>query len=280
MTTATSTPSQPTCIICGSSYNTVQIGSHVVCNNCIYAGSNRIRGYHYKPAPDFHGKHDRYFGVEIEVVPGVRTQTGQSFCAELVTKHFGDLAYLKTDSSIPTHGFEIVTHPFTLHTMYSKRMFSKLSNMPLRSYSEPSCGLHVHASRTGLKDIHLAKLAYFFALPVNENFIKHIGQRDWNRYCRKHQKGQMKDDYKGRNTRYMAINFTNRATVEFRFFRGNTKSAAITRAVQFCDAILEFVKVTTATKMNFREFANWLNNMETGRYKYNALRTHVNAFLK
>lgn len=265
------------CAICGATSNLSIVGRYSICNSCYYA-YNDVHAYSFKPAPDFRGKHDRYFGVELEVVPAYNNDGGKALAVGLVHKSLGDLAYMKRDGSLPYNGFEIVTHPFSLHNMYDNRMFSKLANLPIKSFTEASCGLHVHVSKTGLKALQLAKLVYFFSLPGNDDFLTYIAQRDWNHYCRKNDYRYMKSDLRGYNDRYHAINFCNAKTIEFRMFKGNAKPSAIYKAIQFCDAILEFCKVTSAARLTWKNFANWVIDMKQGAYKYNHLRRFIEDY--
>ena len=251
---------------------------YVICDNCYSSNRRKIASYRYKPTANFKGKHTRYFGVEVELVPAFRNNNGRMLAAGLILKNFKDLVYLKEDGSVSSYGFEVVTHPFSFGQMYHKRYFSKFEGMPIKSFSDETCGLHVHVSRTGLTNLTLAKLVYFFANPENENFLKYIGQRDWNEFCNNHKKGQNKRDLAGLD-RYKAINFCNDHTVEFRFFKGNTKPAAIYRAVEFCNAILDFCAQTSAHKLTWKEFKNWMNGTDVSfYYKTRHLKTFVNKY--
>lgn len=265
------------CAICGATENLMTIGSRRMCGSC-YSNTPAINSYMYKPNAQFHGKHTRYFGVELEVVPAINNDPGGKLAINMVTKALGSLAYLKRDGSVSDGGFEIVTHPFSLHTMYSDRMFSRLEDAPLRSYSDPTCGLHVHVSRNGLKQDQLFNLLAFFTNADNDDFLRFIGQRDWNRYCSAHTMREINNDFLGWNGRYKAINFCNTATIEFRFFKGNIKAAAVYKAVQFCDAILEFCG-TNPSELTYTNFIEYVNNMKVGMYKYNHLRRYINKYM-
>lgn len=285
----TSISSNPVCAICGAvenGYNLNRVGTRYICDTCAsdYNASSYIHSYGFKPAADFrgYGRNKRYFGVELEVVPASHGTYARQLAIGSVVTRLKDLVYLKRDGSLPSDGFEIVSHPFSLGIMFDKSIFSKLAECPLKSFTEPSTGLHVHVSRTGLKGIQLAKLVYFFSLPENDSFLKYIAQRDFNHYCMKNQ-GSFKQEYTKNvpgvpvwESRYRAVNFCNAATIEFRMFKGNVKPSAVYRAVEFVDAMLEFCRSTSAAKMNYKEFISYVNNMPGKRHEH--LKCYINDF--
>jgi hypothetical protein len=229
---------------------------------------NEIMPYSYKPEPVFFGGGDpektRYFGVELEVICN-----GDP--VETAAKINNGILYCKNDGSLPSTGIEVVSHPATFEHLMSEKPFDKIRDKGVYSYKSDFCGLHVHVSRSGVSESTIAKIvAFFFYNPL---YITKIGQRDYNNYC---QKENALYPEKPKNDRYFAVNLSNENTIEFRFFKGNCAPGAVSRAVQFCEAILRFARKTglgglteanftayVASKANrYKELNDYINNLK------------------
>ena len=90
-----------------------------------------------------------------------------------------------------------------------------------------------------------------------------FARRDWtqNHYCRKFENfnatgenstkklmGKFKP-CKENGDRYHALNMTNRATVEFRIFKGTLSPLALRATVQLCDTMVQFCKTHTTPEI-------------------------------
>jgi hypothetical protein len=209
-----------------------------------------IHGYSYKPDPDFRKtdedvKHPVYLGFELET--GDASSDGMRDAAEFIDTTTA-LAYLKEDASIPTCGFEMVSHPLTY--LYHKNKCSwdailqKMSECGLRSHdASRSCGLHVHVNREALTPNQWIIVDWFV----------HREQSKWETMARRsaeyYAKFKQKPDeqkittFYGRGyDRYTAVNFTNRNTVEFRLFRGTLKYSTFIATLALVDALISWAK--------------------------------------
>ena len=255
------------CVDCGDvvsydrSYN---YNGDTLCEECYH---NRqplsvINEYSYKPSPNFMSEKDEstelYFGMEVEVIAKNEDEFEQA--AKEVQERLGERVYLKHDGSLDEGGFEIVTHPGTF-AFWQKHPLA-IEDLPIYSYKNASTGIHVHVSRNALRKIDIAKILYFFALPSNLDLIYKIAQRSETHYCQKQNKGEVLNDLQHHNERYKAINLQNKNTIEFRIFKGNTKDEAIKRIIQFCHAMVMFVKVTSVAHCVATEFLSFVKANE------------------
>ncbi len=255
-----------------------------------------IRSYSYKPSPNFTGKgrkkNPRYFGVELETYPAKNTYAGREYALNRLAEYEANLGfapdsfvYCKSDSSLyEGFGFEIVTHPFTRDWMYRNRVFAGLAKCSLSSLPYDSTGIHVHVNKASMSVTTIAKLLYFFSLEKTDELLTKVGQRQWNRYCQKPVKGSAKEYIKDRGrwaSRYCALNVTGEHTIEFRFFKGNAAPEALYRAVEFCDAIVNYCTSTTVNKLCPVAFAEYVkterreSNKKSRSFKYPYLRKHL-----
>ncbi len=193
-----------------------------------------------------------YMGVELEVAR--KHNTPKSICKDVLkdlNKDFNfdkmnySFALLKSDGSIPTHGFEIVSAPATLkyhHTAWDK--FFDNSAKHIRGFTVPSCGMHVHVSKLGFDgNLHIGKLLNFYNQPYNRVFITDIAGRTENSYGKfalkklTHVSGNEFDEGK-----YQAVNLKNTATIEIRIFKSNVKKEGFFKNLEFVHASVEFTR--------------------------------------
>ena len=182
-----------------------------------------VHSYSYKPDPIFHGDGPAYFGIELEVEC---RNASRPEMAQLVTEQHGmDVLYLKEDGSL-SHGFEIVSHPRSVDSWKEfapqlGQTLSQLSKSGVKSWSASSCGLHVHMSKAGMSNSHMARFGLLFsrnALEWESVARRTSGYASFNR---------LKDDggvllkviqpYSASHTD--AVNFGNRTTIEVRIWR-------------------------------------------------------------
>ena len=246
------------------------------CNNCfddIVRDSlgNIIEDYSYKPVPIFLGESDDnlYLGVELEVDYGNSVRAANS-----ISDKFSDV-YLKRDGSLET-GFEIVSHPATLHYHKYRLAWEYIMNCctenKMKSHDTSTCGLHCHVSRlffgstSDEQDLHIAKLI----LLINkfwDNYMVPFSRRNITqlaRWARKPSIDILDTDtekeiidkvkgtrYKGR---YQGINLENSSTIEFRIFRGTLNFNTFIATLQFVDCVCRFSK---SMKLSDIYTVNW-----------------------
>lgn len=220
-------------------------------------GRGPIHDYSYQPSTEFWGDGPLYFGIELET----EVQRGSvNACAQSVISlsDSEQRFYLKHDGSI-SNGFELVTHPFDLDDWhaYSDEFSSVLaaaSKLGARAWNQSRCGLHVHASRNGLRsDSRTAREAHLYrivklvednALPISK-FAGRLSDQ-WATYS-KESRGVPKleavkmrpngePDY--RQNRYQAVNLLPSKTIEFRLFRPSLNPVTVLAAVELCHGII------------------------------------------
>lgn len=229
------------------------------------APAGTIHNYDFKPRPRMFGRaHDGVrFGVEIEV--GVRRHHDTYDKAKEVAKLIGvDFAYLKYDGSIREDasldgGFEIATHPADLAT--HRERFGRLlaARIPgLVSWNTSSCGMHVHATRNGMSDWAIGKLAVFINNPKHKDFIHHVAGRMSSRWAALDPSKTLKSGRVREMNRYQALNLCNTNTVEFRIFKGSLKFETVMKNVEFCHAAIDFVKNNPPRCLNVNAFIEWV----------------------
>lgn len=269
-------------------------------DNCSEADEGGdINEWNYKPCVDFYSEkypcgcsisegENPFMGVELEVDKGDKprdlatevTEVGPIYC-----KHDGSLE----------RGVEIVSHPCTLwyHTneMNWEEIMRLALNRGFRSHDTTTCGLHVHVNRNFFgntkdeQDLHIAKII----LIVNRFWDSHIvpftrrGNGEINQWARKNNSGRIYKsdsvDEKRKKTidaassagRYVAVNLQNRATIEFRIFRGTLKYSTFLATLQFVDTLCRFVKTLSIddvdnlvwedifVNINYPELTNYLS---------------------
>ena len=200
-----------------------------------------------------------YLGVELEVAR--KLSTPMDICKQVLNdlnvnfeKKGISFAFLKADSSIPQHGFEIVSAPATLkYHQDAWDTFFNNSAKHLRSFTLPQCGMHVHVSRATFEDGgnsnfkdpsgHIGRLLNFYNRKDNRPFITNIAGRSPNQYTnyigKKITTVFKKDEIGERN---QSINLRPRDTIEIRIFKGNVKKEGFMKNIEFAHASVEFTR--------------------------------------
>lgn len=226
------------------------------CRDCYetYCCTKSIHDYYYKPAPVFHGKGERFFGVELEVDDAGECDDSADavlYIGNRTAQHI----YCKHDGSLD-EGFEIVTHPMTLDYHKAQMpwdpILHKLRAMGYLSHQANTCGLHIHVNRDSLGETHddqeasIARILYFFEKHWEEllKFSRRTNRQleRWAaRYGYKDKPKDILDHAKcgGNNGRYSCINLQNTDTVEFRIFRGTLKYNTIIATLQLVNRVCD-----------------------------------------
>lgn len=224
------------------------------------------------PSPLSRAFGNRYFGVELEVEnnSGDR-EANATRIAEWVNNQAADITadghrepvlFFEEDGSLDD-GFEMISAPMGLD---DQRKLWKVALSPsmvrnLRSHDTTTCGLHVHVSRTGLTDLQISKAVCFINDPDNRQLIEAIARRYDVGYCRVMDK-KLGNAHKNDGNRYQAVNLCNRATIEFRIFRGTLRYASVIAAVEFCHAVLSFCDSGSGAGFNLKTpaFLDFINS--------------------
>lgn len=193
-----------------------------------------------------------YYGIELEAV--CRKTTPKDIVTDIEKKCLKDFAIVKHDGSVGTStspGFEIVTVPATYeaHRERWKPFFDEKTGSArhLKSWITNQCGIHIHISRMAFTKGHLARFVNFMNSSANLDFILDIAGRAPNRYCEYSPKYTIfdiiKDEYSNKiGSRYAAVNLVNKATVEVRIFRGNTREGGFFKCLEFVDSLVQFTR--------------------------------------
>ena len=237
------------------------------CRRCYQSRqSTSIKNYSYKPEPIFYGSGDLFMGVELEIDgAGENEENADEILAISNAEH--EHIYCKHDGSL-CEGFEIVSHPMTLdyhvHQMDWREVFSKALDMNYASHNTDSCGLHIHCGRNFFgsteeeQETAIGRVVYFVEKHWNElvNFSRRT-PANLNRWAARYATisntasetyKKAKDKYMGR---YVAVNLTNRNTIEFRLFRGTLRYKTFVATLQLVEHIC-----TLAVLLGDRDFEN------------------------
>lgn len=299
------------------------------CSDCHYDYEDRcaeresendyVHDYGYKPSPSFlhddgmasyyvqydDAKHTPlYMGIELEVEAGSGDRDeGADDVLSAVNQGFGHegVIYLKEDGSL-NHGFEIVSHPATLGFYMNHFKWdgiTKLRRHGFKSWNAPTCGLHIHLSRSAfVSDRHLTVFIMFlfknamhlvrFAGRNSERYASWEKDKFMNAY-NNWSSGDVETEFSlpkfikwGRRNedRFTAINLRNRDTIELRFFRPSLRPETVQAALQMCDALHQYSSVLTIHDMtsrqalDFRSFRSWLDTQDD---KYKVLADRIDA---
>lgn len=248
--------------------------------------------YHHKPEPIIRSRRSDpprafTFGVEDEVDKGDRARVGATTDA---INDLTDRVYCKHDSSIPD-GFEIVSHPGTLaHHMYEmpwRGILAKAKKAGYTSHDAGTCGLHIHVGRDQLgatdeeRDRNIRKIIVLVVRYQNELFKYSRRRREDMGWCRFNQLPDYTPDtpitdawaarriptyLRDHDDRYVAVNVTNRGTIEFRIFRGTLIRDTLIAALQLVSNICEYAMTHTWDEI---QASAWLDVCRYRNYNEN-----------
>ena len=291
--------------------------THTYCDTC---GETRhidrpcgcslhIKPYGYKPSPIFkqrqwlskgrkmigeprpHNRRNRklYAGIEMEVEVGSQSASNRAESLNLGESE----AYIKEDGSLD-NGFEIVSHPQTLHAWRQSKWLESVWDLRRKgcnSHNTSTCGLHISLSRRHFDRMELYRLSKF--VYWNPYFIEVLSRRtrrnliSWgNPFALTDTRldvpspefGQVKLEQGSpyfvnamgepiytsralargyRNGRSTAVNLPSQR-VELRFFRGTLKPSTFWADLEFSFSLAEFVKGHGLDDLHPLAFADWL----------------------
>lgn len=272
-----------------------------LCETEAFADDDReglLNGYSYRPRPRFYyitkkgetkafrrvNPKKQYFGVELEM----HYQGSNAFqlaLEEIQHKMNSILGnnpfYFKSDSSIPSPGAEVVSHPMTYKMLSDWSTWEWTQTAKDLGFTgfdsgRGSCGLHVHVTRASVSPMAFTRLYNLIMDPDGRNFLLGITYRTrdslshWGgpaRTRRNPHRGDFSDLEVGRlarrivrsQNRYSAINCTPN-TLEFRCFRATLNQKALMRNFQYIKSFLDYAEwgngFRNASWSNYGEFLN------------------------
>ncbi|WP_416566139.1 hypothetical protein [Nocardia testacea] len=230
------------------------------CSSCEldHPSHDEIRSYDYKPAPVFHGRGPLFLGLELELKTPSR---GLTDAVEATLAELGDLGYLKTDSSIGSCGFELVTHPMDYAYARTEFPWSLLPRLRLLgAYTDDEVGIHVHVSRAGFDSpAHIYRWMKF--VYRNQDPVTTLARRsspqwaEFGDHTREQMAGYARGDRHG--LRYEAINVQPEHTFELRIFASSLHRQQVMAALAFADASVEYTRGLTAAQIARRRGWEW-----------------------
>ena len=256
------------CIVCG----TYTDNENMICDNCISGVYvKNINSYATKPKPVFKNyKYDkdiplgkRYYGLELEY-----SNTNSVQVKENMSDLYKDKwLYNKSDGSL-SDGVEIVTSPCDYKSIMwlldkIKEPIKKITNGT--KYSQ-NAGIHIHVSKKSIPSYNIYKLSYLlnniqakelsyimFYLSGRNNSVSE------EREIRYAKIGNIKS-FKDEEDRYLALNLSNKNTIEFRIFKATNDMDKVKSYVNFVESMIKFVDITPFKYINLNNYLLYLVN--------------------
>jgi hypothetical protein len=274
-----------------------------------YYGNNVIRDYSFKPRAVFHPRLPAFsfenariahndnsrsrvlgadgkainrssllqFGIELEVENSGEEDNATSDVARAFYEKFNtNTLTLKYDSSL-YDGFEIVCQP---RSLASWREFAPefgsallwLRSQGFRSWSNDSCGLHVHASKVAYNGpAHVARYGMLFSRN-EEQWVRIAGRRSSYASFSELREGGIMRKARGvcRPGHFDAVslNSNGQPTTETRIWRPSLAGAGrVLTAVEFGHAAIEYTRLMTSRDvsmgaLNWNHFVQYMNEHE------------------
>lgn len=144
--------------------------------------------------------HDRAIGIEVEcLLPREKYLELQTYEGFFLVSSDGSI-----NETYDNRGVEFVSQPLTEQWL-KKEIYKLYSKFPW-TYND-SCGIHVHVSKKWCS-VKRAKAIAKFLSSLSDLDMEYLFGRQPNQYCRNIVS----------TGRYVAVNTSNRATIEFRMF--------------------------------------------------------------
>lgn len=247
--------------------------------------SNIIRPYHCSPQLQFQCNADeipsrttRYFGIELEIesTDGADNDESAAEFFEILNNEPDSHWFACHDGSL-NNGFELITQPMTYKYFVEHQaervqtMMKRAIELGYRGHKTSTCGLHFHVSSASLSEDTIANMilaiSEYWPVIVSVSRRSEEKIRQWaNRYslndANKIEDAKNIAKYKNAG-RYLALNVTNRATVELRIFRSTLKYDTFMACWHFFMALIDFCENNTAkqiTNTPQKEFIKALAN--------------------
>lgn len=258
---------------------------NLICKNC-KEKHLPVHSYNYKPVPIFHYVKDKekyddtgyYFGMEIEVeLRGTGEQKNRDTMAKRLLRKMGkNKIYMKTDSSLGSPAFEIVTYPqsWLFYKTIKKRWSNMLTWLAREGGSTKSgkCGIHIHINKKSFTTMHTYKFIDFVYKQVNMSFILAVSSRPRysgnfrsyaslfidngcsNAACKRWAKD------KGGTGHHSAVDVSGaqQNTYEVRIFNGTLDPDEFHKDVEFVHSLWKYTRDCSYKDANVRAYTQWL----------------------
>jgi hypothetical protein len=222
-----------------------------------------------------------YYGIELEIERKETDWTINKLANEALERLNSALWHCERDGSLQD-GCEFISQPMTFNYLVSqdthktiKSALDRLIELGALSFNTSHCGLHFHVSRAGLTPQAIVNLLVMTTRFKEVIFkLSRRTEANFQQWSRAYDeiteltsaiKSGIKDDtipYCNFD-RYCMINLTNRATVEFRFFRGTLYHYSFFGALHFINFLVEYaLKCETENDITMSEieFINQAKN--------------------
>lgn len=174
---------------------------------------------------------DFYIGHELEIDDGYPVSSAASLVYDSVP------CICMHDGSLSDDGIEIISHPLSYNYMLSRendyrKLFTTLTqDYNYKSHNTDTCGLHFHVTRPD--DETIDRIILFMETYKEEiitlsrrasreiaNWANFLSDKRTTTNDKELKSLDYIKKYKETSSRYMALNLTNRNTIEYRFFKG------------------------------------------------------------
>lgn len=276
-----------TCDDCNEWYHIddlIVVNGNFYCEDCRDIHSSiQTYHHHHNNEPIFFGDNKNntipYLGVELEVDNGDES----NLCAKnIINLMPSEFIYMETDGSLNS-GFENITQPatFEYHSFIRdnyKEMFKTAIDYGFRSHNTQTCGLHVHFNRDYFsKDVSQEEyerriIALLYLVEKFWNQLVKFSRRKVDRlerWARKYNGSpqEIVEDMKaGCLERYMAVNLTNKNTIEFRMFRGTLKVNTFMATLEICNNLIVASKYRSIEELQSMEWEDLLTSQNLKDY--------------
>jgi len=260
-------------------------------------GDRRIGDYHEAPYQQLYGKIQkswqgrfRGIGSELEISKPERRYEDEAEFLDGLEEYYdtdGQELYFERDGSLEYGGIEIITQPHTIEEYFKmdwSNILKTCKEHGYKSHDAGCCGLHFHFSREMFgateykQSLALAKILMMFE--KNREDIQKISRRKSMCWCAFN--NLPTDNTKANRQRFMArareryndhgtiVNTGNRATIEFRMFRGTLNEKSFWASADF---LVNIVKNARAIKWeDVGNIQMWLKGMKPETLEYIASR--------
>lgn len=276
------------CVECSAPILSQQtVGDSSLCSKCLASKleTNTIQEYDYV-IPSFvrHGynKDNLYLGFENEMYVRNKSVKKDKVLANIMKNYKDTELYCVFDGSIGgqeeehcKYGFELVSHLYTLTAAKKVNWVPSFRGCRLH----PTCGMHVHLTRSAFTTFHLYKFMLF--IYNNTPFIDAIGERGENLYAKnldgsliiKHVKRKIIHKGIKHIYRRVKVNLCNKGTIELRFFSSVVTQTGLFKNLEFAHALFYFTRDTSKRELTTRNFINFINKRKD---KYKCLVSFIN----
>lgn len=259
---------QHKCLVCG----TYTSNENMICDSCtsgVYVKD--LNSYGTKPNPVFKnykynkniplGK--RYYGLELEYSNTNSVQVKE----KMVDLYKDKWLYNKSDGSL-SNGVEVVTSPCDYKSIMwlLDSMKEPIKNVTGGVKYSQNAGIHIHVSRKSVPSYNIYKLSYLlnniqaYELSSIMFYLSGRNSRVSDTNIVNYAKIGEITSYKDETSRYLALNLTNKYTIEFRIFKATNDMDKVKSYVNFVESMIKFVDITPFKDVNLNNYLLYLLN--------------------